>query len=409
VFAVESHIEDIAFRLGLDPIELRFRNLMPLGYTDPFSGNVNRFDSFRQCVEKGKAHIDWDAKRKRYAKERGSVRRGVGMALFWYNTAVWPVSIEVSSCRIVLNQDGSVQVQLGETEIGQGADTAFTQMAADALGINWRDVHIVSAQDTDITPFGTGAYGSRQTYVGGAAVSKAALLLKQKILRYAAVYTGVSQARLRLEDGWIVRAGGGEDAGGLRAEGGVRLVPLAELATATLYSTEQAEHLTAETTAQVKTNAYSFGCCFAEVEVDIPLCKVRLVDMINCHDCGKLINPLLAEGQVHGGMSMAIGFALSERMIYDEATGRLLNGNLLDYKLPTMMDHPRLSTAFVENWEPTSPFGTKALGEPPTVPGAAAIRNALLHATGVAVNSVPLTPHLLFEEFSRAGLIERRQ
>jgi xanthine dehydrogenase molybdenum-binding subunit len=408
VFAVESHIEDIAFSLGLDPIELRFRNLMPLGYTDPFSGNINRFDSFRQCVEKGKAHIGWDAKRKLYANQGGSVRRGVGMALFWYNTAVWPVSIEVSSCRMVLNQAGSVPVQLGETEIGQGADTAFTQMAADALGINWRDVHVVSAQDTDITPFGTGAYGSRQTYVGGAAVSKAALLLKQKILRYAAAYTGVAEA-LDIADGWIVRKTGG----GGQAEGGVRLVPttlvsLAELATATLYSTEQAEHLTAETTAQVKTNAFSFGCCFAEVEVDIPLCKVRLVDMINCHDCGKLINPLLAEGQVHGGMSMAIGFALSERMIYDEATGRLLNGNLLDYKLPTMPDHPRLSTAFVENWEPTSPFGTKALGEPPTVPGAAAIRNALLHATGVAVNSIPLTPHLLFEEFTKAGLIERR-
>jgi xanthine dehydrogenase molybdenum-binding subunit len=392
VFAVESHIEDIARQLKADPLDIRFLNLMPAGYVDPFSKNVNRFDSFHQCVEKGKAFIKWDEKRRRYQNQTGPLRRGVGMALFWYNTAVWPISIEISSCRIVLNQDGSIQMQLGETEIGQGADTAFTQMAADTLGIPWQNVHVISAQDTDITPFGTGAYGSRQTYVGGAAVHQAALLLKEKILRYAAAFTKRPAAELGIADGGIVA-------------GGRKLVGLGELATETLYSTEQAEHLTAETTAQVKTNAYSFGCAFAEVEVDIPLCTIRLIDMINCHDCGRLINPQTAAGQVHGGMSMAIGFGMYEQMRYDPETGALLNGNLLDYKLPTMMDHPRLEAAFVENVEPTSPFGTKALGEPPAVPGAAAIRNALLHATGVAVNRIPLTPHVLFEEFKKAGLI----
>jgi xanthine dehydrogenase molybdenum-binding subunit len=394
VFAVESHIEDIARRLNLDPLEIRFLNLMPVGYVDPFTKNVNRFDSFRQCVEKGKAYIKWDEKRRRYQNQTGPLRRGVGMSLFWYNTAVWPISIEISSCRMVLNQDGSIQVQLGETEIGQGADTAFTQMAADTLGIPWRNVHVVSAQDTDITPFGTGAYGSRQTYVGGAAVRETALLLKEKILRYAAAYTKRPAAELDIRDGNITAAGGGQT-----------LVCLEELATETLYSTERAEHLTAEATTQVKSNAFSFGCAFVEVEVDIPLCKIRLIDTINCHDCGRLINPQTAAGQVHGGMSMAIGFGMYEQMLYDPKTGKLLNGNLLDYKLPTMMDHPRLEAAFVENAEPSNPFGTKALGEPPTVPGAAAIRNAVLHATGVGINRIPLTPHVLFEEFKKAGLI----
>jgi xanthine dehydrogenase molybdenum-binding subunit len=395
VFAVESHIEDIARRLNLDPLEVRFLNLMPLGYVDPFTKNVNRFDSFRQCVEKGKAYIKWDEKRRLYQNQTGPLRRGVGMSLFWYNTAVWPISIEISSCRMVLNQDGSVQIQLGETEIGQGADTAFTQMAADTLGIPWQNVHVLSAQDTDSTPFGTGAYGSRQTYVGGAAVHKTALLLKEKILRYAAAYTKRPAAELDIRDAYITASGDGQ-----------KLVSLEELATETLYSAEQAEHLTAEATTQVKSNAFSFGCAFAEVEVDIPLCKIRLIDTVNCHDCGRLINPQTAAGQVHGGMSMAIGFGMYEQMLYDPKTGKLLNGNLLDYKLPTMLDHPRLEAAFVENAEPTSPFGTKALGEPPTVPGAAAIRNAVLHATGVAINRIPLTPHLLFEEFKKAGLIQ---
>jgi xanthine dehydrogenase molybdenum-binding subunit len=399
VFAIESHIEDIARQLQMDPLEIRFLNLMPLGYQDPFSKNVNRFDSFRQCVEQGKAYIKWDEKRRLYRNQTGPLRRGVGMSLFWYNTAVWPISIEISSCRMALNQDGSIQVQLGETEIGQGADTAFTQMTADALGIPWRKVHVISVQDTDITPFGTGAYGSRQTYVGGAAINQVALMLKEKILRYAAAYTGIPAAQLDLAEGNIVSVGGEDGAAGRV------LMDLGELATETLYSTERAEHLTAESTAQVKTNAYSFGCAFAELEVDIPLGKIRLIDLINCHDCGRLINPQLAAGQVHGGMSMAIGFGLYEQMLYDPKTGKLLNGNLLDYKLPTILDHPRLEAAFVENAEPTSPFGTKALGEPPTVPGAAAIRNALLHATGVAVNRIPLTPHVLFEEFKKAGLL----
>jgi xanthine dehydrogenase molybdenum-binding subunit len=397
VFAIESHIEDIAAKLGMDPIEFRFKNLMPVGYVDPFSKNKNFFPSFEQCVEKGKAYIDWDRKRAVFRDDAGPVRRGVGMALFWYNTAVWPISIEVSSCRMTLNQDGSVQIQLAETEIGQGADTVFTQMAADAIGIRWEDAHIVTAQDTDITPFGTGAYGSRQTYAGSAAIVQAARLLREKIFVHAARYAGISAEQaehLNLIDGNIV-------------DGAARILcSLGELATDTLYHTDYAEHITAETTAQTKTNAYSFGCTFAEVEVDIPLAKVRLVNMVNCHDAGRLVNPLLAEGQVHGGMSMAAGFGMSEELIYDSATGKPLNANLLDYKLPTMLDHPPFKALFVENPEPTSPFGTKALGEPPTVSGAAAIRNAVFHATGVAVNRIPLTPHVLFEAFKKAGLLE---
>ena len=395
VFAIESHIEDIARSMNLDPLEFRFLNVMPVGYVEPLTKNVNRFDSFRQCVQAGKLRINWDEKRERYAKQSGPLRRVIGMSLFWYNTGVWPVSIEVSSCRMALNQDGSVQVQLAETEIGQGADTVFTQMAAETLGIPWQNVHVVSVQDTDVTPFGTGAYASRQTYVGGAAVHKAALLLKEKILFHASRFLQIPAASLGISGGDIVNI----------AHNGRKITGLDDVALDAYYNAVQAEHLTAETTAQVKSNAFSLGCAFAEVEVDIPLCKIRLLEMVNCHDCGTLINPKLAEAQVHGGMSMAIGFGLYEKMIFDLAAGKLLNGNLLDYKLPTITDHPRLNAEFVENPEPTSPYGTKSLGEPPTVPGAAAIRNAVLHATGVAINAIPLAPQRLFEEFKKACLI----
>ncbi len=393
-FAMESHVEDIAKALGIDSLEIRRKNMMEVGFKDDFSKNENYFDSLNQCIDKGKEYIHWEEKLEKYKNQTGPIRRGVGMSIFWYNTAVWPISLETSACRMVLNQDGSIQLQVGETEIGQGADTAFAQMASEVLGIKFDDVHVVTVQDTDVTPFGTGAYASRQTYVAGFSIKQTALLLKDKILERAQEMTRMEKASLDIIDGNIVRT----------TDGRV-LMSLEELATEALYSLTHSEHLTAESTYQIKTNAYSLGCCFAEVEVDIPLCKATVLDIVNVHDCGKLINPQLAAAQVHGGMSMAIGYAMGEQLLYDEKTGKPLNNNLLDYKLCTTMDHPDLEAEFVENYEPTSAFGTKALGEPPAVPGAPAIRNAILNATGVSVNKLPLNPHNLFVRFKEEGLI----
>ncbi len=394
MFALESHMDDVARALSIEPLALRRKVMMPVGFVDGFSKNENYFDSLNQCLDKGMAYLDYAHKRKEYANQTGPIRRGVGMSLFWYNTAVWPISLESSSCRMVLNQDGSLQLMTGETEIGQGCDTAYAQMAADAVGISAENVHVVSTQDTDVTPFGTGAYASRQTYIGGFSIKQTGTLLRERILAYAHELTRMPVSELNLIDGNIVRA----------ADGRI-LMTLCELATTALYSLEHSEHLTAESTAQIKSNAYSFGCSFAEVEVDIPMCKATLINMVNVHDCGTLINPALAKAQVHGGMSMAIGYGLSEQLLFDPKTGKPLNNNLLDYKLSTCMDHPHLEAEFVENAEPTSPYGTKALGEPPACPGAPAIRNAILNATGVAVNRIPLNPHTLFVRFKEEGLL----
>ena len=395
MFAVESHTEDVAKIMGIPPIDFRLKNLMPQGYKDAFSKNENYYDTFRQCIEKGKAYMDYDNRVKELAKQTGRVRTGIGMATFWYNTAVWPISLESSSSRMVLNQDGSVTLQLGETEIGQGADTAFSQMAAEVLGIRADEVHVVSNQDTDITPFGTGSYASRQTYVGGFSIAKTAGLLKQKILDYAYILTNMPPSITDIKNSMIIRTTDNRE-----------LISLRDLATEALYSLSDSRHITAESTAQIKSNAYSFGCCFAEVEVDIDMCKAKLTKIINVHDCGKLINPALAKAQVEGGMSMGIGYALSEVQLVDKKTGKVLNDNLLDYKLSTCMDHPHLETAFVENPEPTSPFGTKSLGEPPVCPVAPAIRNAIMNATGVGVNELPLRPEKLYEYFDKAGLLK---
>ena len=395
MFAVESHTDDVAKAIGMSPLEFRRKNLMPKGFVDGFSKNENYEDTFGQCMDKAIAHTDYVRKAEAYSNQTGKIRRGIGIAAFWYNTAVWPISLESSSCRMVLNQDGSIQVQLGETEIGQGADTAFAQMAASTLGIPLEDVHVISNQDTDLTPFGTGAYASRQTYVGGFSIQQTALLLKEKILGYAHEMTRMPAGILNIVDGMIVRKSDGRE-----------LLSMEELALEAFYSLSHSQHITAESTYQIKSNAYSFGCTVAEVEVDIEACKVKLVDAVNVHDCGRLINPALAKAQVHGGMSMGIGYGLSECLKFDPKTGKTLNGTLLDYKLSTTMDHPELKADFVENYEPTSAYGTKALGEPPVCSVAPAIRNAVFNATGVGVDTLPLSPHVLFEEFRKGGLLD---
>lgn len=394
MFAGESHINDICHKMGFDPYEYRLKYIMPKGYVDGFSHNENYYDSFRECLAVGRRAINYDEKIEEYKNQTGNFRRGIGMATFWYNTGVYPISLETASCRMVLNQDGSMQVQLGETEIGQGGDTAFSQMTADAVGMKFEDVHIISHQDTDITPFGLGAYASRQTYMASFAIAKTGKIFKEKILRKAAKLNDMAPEKLDIVNSNIIR----------KTDKRV-VTTIEDVAMRSLYNPLDSEHITAESTYTIRNNAYSFGASFAEVEVDIALGKVKILRLINVHDCGELINPRLAEAQAHGGMSMAVGFALSEELKYDKY-GRILNGNLLDYKLSTTMDHPRFEVYFVENPEPTSPFNTKSLGEPPTCSPAPAIRNAILNATGVEVDKAPMTPHVLFPLFKEAGLID---
>ncbi len=384
-FAAECMADDLALQLGMDPLEFRRKNCMQAGYEDPHTHVKFNSYGLMECMEKGRELIGWDEKRREYVNQTGPVRRGIGMAIFCYKTGVYPISLETASCRMVLNQDGSMQLMMGATEIGQGADTVFAQMAAQVTGITEDRVNVMSTQDTDSSPFDTGAYASRQTYVSGKAVVKTGTLFKEKILDYASYMLKRPMDTLDVKENSVVDR-----------ESGELLLSMEELATTAIYSLDRSVHITAEATSHCKDNTFASGACFAEVEVDMPLGKVKVTNIINVHDSGVLINPKLAEAQVHGGMSMGLGYALAEKLLFDEKTGRPLNGNLLDYKIQTFTDHPRLEALFLENAEPTSPFGTKALGEPPACPPAPAIRNAVMQATGIAFNAIPITPEALF-------------
>lgn len=394
-FVSECLMDDMAHKLSMDPLKFRELNLYDGYFEDPvltpIAANTN---GIRECMRRGADYIHWEEKRDLYKNQTGDKRRGVGMALFSYKTGVWPISLEISGARLVLNQDGSVHLQTGAAEIGQGSDTVFTQMAAEVLGLCPEDVHIQSFQDTDITPFDTGAYASRQTYISGTAVKECAELLREKILSYARTLISeeYKDRELKLSEKQIWC-------------GKESVLSLEELALESYYSRSSSSAITSDISRQIKKNTIAFGACFAEIEVDLKLSKIRILDIINVHDSGKIINPQLASMQVHGGMSMGIGYGLSEQMLLDEQTGQVLNGTLLDYKLPTAMDAPDLHLGFVELEDPTGPFGNKALGEPPAIPPAPAIRNAFLNATGVAVNEIPLSPQRVFQELRKAGLV----
>ena len=160
-FAAECMADDLALALHMDPLEFRRKNCMRPGYEDPHTHVKCNTYGLMECMEKGRRFIHWDEKRREYENQTGPIRKGIGMAIFCYKTGVYPISLETAACRMVLNQDGSMQLSMGATEIGQGADTVFTQMAAEVTGITADKVNVLSTQDTDITPFDTGAYASR--------------------------------------------------------------------------------------------------------------------------------------------------------------------------------------------------------------------------------------------------------
>lgn len=393
-YALECQIDDIARELNMDPIEFRKQNFVREGYIDPLTKNVVRSFGLPECVEKGRELIGWDEKRKLYKNQTGEKRRGVGLACFSYLSGTYPVSLEIGGARIVMNQDGSVQLQVGGTEIGQGSDTAFAQMTAEVLGIPLDMVHVISTQDTDITPFDTGAYASRQTFVTGAAVKKAALEVRNKILAIAAKKSGLNADTLDIVDANIVER-----------KLGRRICSLEDIAMESYYDRINAEPITSDVTENVRINAPAFGVTFAEVEVDMQTGLIEVLEIYNVHDSGVIINHKSAEGQVHGGVSMGLGYALSEQLLFDKKTGRPLNNNLLDYKLPTILDTPDIGAEFVEIPDPAGSFGQKSLGENPAISPAPAIRNAVLDATGVAFNRIPMNPQSVFEKFKEAGLL----
>jgi len=380
-FALESHMDEIAARLGLDPLDFRRRNHVRRGDYDPInldssSGVPRSQRHFRscalpECLTRGAEAIGWDLP---FDRGQGVVRRGRGLATAMQGSGV--AGSELGGASIKMNEDGSFNVMTGATDIGQGSDTVLAQIAAETLGVGL-DKIIMHSSDTDIDVFDYGSYASSTTFVTGTGVRLAAEAVRDQILAVAARMTGCPAADLHLEDGRV------------HAAGGPLGLTLAEVALETLYGSRR-QQIMASGHASCHDSPPPFHAQFVEIAVDCETGQIRVERSVNAIDMGRAINPRLASGQVEGAIAMGLGFALSEELLMDER-GQVRNPAFVDYKVLSCLDMPAMTTILVDDPEPTGPFGAKSCGEVPINTPAPAVANALFDALGIRVRSLPIT------------------
>ncbi len=387
IFALESHMDEVAKALGMDPIAFRQKNWIRQGDENPLSvalgegkeGLVQVIQScgLPGCIEKGKAAIGWDEQRGHPGN--GRIKRGVGVAIAMHGTAI--AGLDMGGASIKLNDDGSFNVLVGATDLGTGSDTVLAQIGAEVLGVPVSDI-IIHSSDTDFTPFDTGAYASSTTYISGGAVKKAAEQVREQICEVAGRMLNAPPDALHLENRRVIALDG-------------RSVSISDVALHSLHVENQHQIM-----ATASTMSYDspppFAAQFAEVEVDSETGVVRVVKMVSAVDCGKAINPATAEGQIEGGATQALGYGTCEEMLYDEQ-GALLTTDFTTYHIYRADEMPAHETFLVETSDPFGPYGAKAVAEIPIDGMAPAIANAVADALGVRVREIPLTPERVWQ------------
>lgn len=387
LFALEVHMDEIAAELGLDPIEFRRRNWVvegdifalaeALGEGRKGFPNPLRSTGLAKCVEEGAKRIDWNRHNDpnwHAVPGKPHMRRGLGMAALIHGSGI--PGIDMGGAYLKMNDDGSFNLMVGATDLGTGADTILAQIAAEVLGCGVEDV-IVYAADTDLTPFDKGAYASSTTFVSGGAVKKAAEKVARMIKDVASRMLEVSPENLVLAENRVNDPGG-------------ESVSLKEVALNSLHVIDQHQIQAAESHMSLM-YAPPFAVQFAEVEVDTRTGEVRVNKLVFGIDCGQPVNPAGVEGQIDGGLAMALGYALCEEMLFDEE-GRLVNGNLRDYHVFRANEMPYIERFIIPTIDPSGPFGAKAAAEIPTDGVAPAVVNAVYDAVGVRLREIPVTP-----------------
>jgi 4-hydroxybenzoyl-CoA reductase alpha subunit len=398
-WAVEQAIDLGAHELGIDPIEIARINAAEPGYVSPHGNRVTSCE-LKQCLDMVENMIDWKAQRVNKAPDTG-----LGLACTVHVSGKRHFGdYDGSSATIKLNEDGKALILSGEGECGQGAHTAMCQIAAEELGVRVEDVEI-SRADTDLTTFCLGAFASRLTYVSGNAVKNAAANVKRQLFEQASEMLEANPEDLVSRDGRIFVRG---------AEG--KSVTVADVARARLFrhngapivgsgSFDADSVLPDSTRFGNESGAYNYGVQAAQVHVDRQTGQVKVLKFVIASDCGTVIYPIGAEGQVEGGLAQGIGYALTEGLQFDE--GRPVNPNFSDYRIPSMRDMPPLEHAFADSYEPTGPFGAKGLGELNMDPTAAVINNAIFDAVGVRIKTLPITPEKILRALKEKSESEK--
>lgn len=388
IFAVIVAIDEMIERLGMDPMAFYLKNIISTDIEVPIlkqvgeggSSNSTKIRSceLAACIRKGAAAFNWKKKRSR-DRDLGRYRRGVGMTIMMQGSSV--AFIDMAGAFIKMNDDGSFNLLMGATELGQGSDTILAQIAAEELTVKTEDI-IVYSSDTDLTPFDKGAYASSTTYLSGNAVKKTAGRVREQILKVGAEMLGVLPEEVMLSEARVVGPGKCS-------------VTFREIAYRSLYQSNQTQ-IAAAASLYPTESPPPYAANFAEVEVDTYTGKVRVIEYVQAIDCGTVINPVTARGQALGGAVNAISFALVERYIYNNK-GRMLNPDYGNYKIYGSRDIPIIKTIFVPSYEPSGPFGAKSVGELVINGGLPAISNAIAHAVGVRLRTAPFTPDRVLE------------
>ncbi len=389
-FALEATVDLMARELEIDPAQLRLRNLVEEGDVLFTTQQVHGVQA-RSGLEKALVASGYRDK-----KGRIGPNRGIGIA-----TIMKPSGLLASSAIINLNEDGSIGITTAVVDIGTGTQTVLCQIAAEVLGVPMESVAIAS-QDSDNAPYDLGSIASRTVFDGGNAVRVAAEDLRDQIIDRAALVLECDPADLVLRDGMAVHAEDADRALPLAAVAGISLYVSGgpPIGTSSWLTPPVFDEPVGRGFAEGPFPSFAFATHIAEVEVDTDTGKVTVTGYTASHDIGRAINPLGLEGQIKGGIVQALGGALYEEMVVSD--GRFQNPNFTDYRMPTAADAPEITVVFIEEPEPTGPFGAKGIGEQPAMGPAAAVANAIFDATGVMPDSIPITPERLYNAIKEA-------
>jgi CO/xanthine dehydrogenase Mo-binding subunit len=382
-FALESAMDELARGLQIDPVDFRMRNYADRDqrrdrpYTSP--------ESLRHCYKRATEVFGWRTYQR--PPTTGPKRRGIGFAAHDWGGSGYPPAY----AWIKLNGDGTADVITGTQDIGTGTRTALTQVAAEELGLPMERLAL-HLGDTAHGPYAPGSSGSATQATLGPAVRAAAADAKQQLLKVAAAFFETAPGDLRMWDGKIFIAG--------QSNTGVAVEEITKRIAPHMIIGQGARGPNPE-----DKSVRTFGAQCIEVEVDIETGEVSVLRVVASHDCGRIINPTMVESQVIGAVTQGLGFALTEERVVDAHSGVVLNANLEEYKVPTVIDAPPIVHAQVDLPDPeANPTGAKGIGEPPLVPTAPAIANAVFDAVGVRIRHTPLSRHRLLEALAEHGV-----
>jgi len=399
-FATETQLDELAEKLGMDPVELRLKNSNEAGMETSCGADVCGC-GMGECITAAADGIGWNEKR---GKKDGKTLRGVGLAnmvhtggggrFYGFNSA---------EAFVKLSDDGTVTLITSALEMGQGAHTTMAQILAEELGVRLSDINVLS-NDTDLTPYDLGSWGSRATFMNGNAVLAAGRDARRVVGEAAAEMLEADVMEIVVEEGkvWVRGSDEKHDLAEI-VEHAVNVHGSPLSGTGEFIDTLP-EGYTVPTAFAKNIPCFSFGTQAAEVEVDIETGQVHVIRVIAAHETGTTINQTMAEGQIEGAVVQGIGYALVEELV--RADGKILNDSFLDYKILNIGDVPEITAVCIESIGTNGPYGAKGIGEPGLVPTAPAIANAVFDAVGVRFYELPMTPERVLKALKESGRSE---